>query len=469
MKTFIKKIILKIFSFANKDLSLKLDSVQTLLDELHGNNNDIKSKLTSLEEEFQVLMKNSLNVIKLEYDNLKSDLSIINERQQDIIHTFNQNYGIPAGLVTYKKDIYNTVFCGDKFKILHANARFYNFGDNALAYGVETLFLRYFRNDCQFIKEDVHSTIFDKYKIEEINQKYDLLLIGGGGLIDTFSNPENEYMLFTINQDALIKLSLPMICFSWGFNNFQNSKLPTGAINNLKGIADKSASFSVRNDGSKERLTEYGFNFDEIPDPGFFCYGNHPKPEIDGEYVLIQLAYDAPKERFLDDNFVQNIIQVCKKLLKSGYEVILAPHTLPDIEICKHLKETVADKNLMVWNWYEIIREDNVSAGLGYYTHAKFVIAMRGHGQIIPIGMNVPVISIINHPKHLGLLKKIGQEDLSVKINDESFIEDIFEKIEVVEKNYAQIKGEYKKINKSFENEIEKYFSDLKNKVHLLE
>lgn len=146
MKTFIKKIILRIFSFANKDLSLK----------------------------------------------------------------------------KYKKNVYNTVFGGDKFKILHANARFFNFGDNALAYGVENLFLQYFRNNCQFIKEDVHSTIFDRYKIEEINKKYELFLVGGGGLIDTGFNPENEFLLFTINQNALIKLSLPMICFGWGFNNFQD-------------------------------------------------------------------------------------------------------------------------------------------------------------------------------------------------------------------------------------------------------
>ena len=107
-------------------------------------------------------------------DELESDFSIITEQQQNIIHYFNKNYGIPENLITYKKDVYNTVFGGDKFKILHANARFYNFGDNALAYGVENLFLQYFSNNCQFIKEDVHSTIFDRYKIEEINKKYDL-------------------------------------------------------------------------------------------------------------------------------------------------------------------------------------------------------------------------------------------------------------------------------------------------------
>lgn len=405
MKTFIKKIILKIFSFANKDLFLRLDSVQISLNKLHAENKDLKSEISVLKEEQQAFIQNSLNEIKLENKNLKSDISLINKRQKDIILFFDKDYDLSDTLITYKQSVYDTVFSIDKYKVLHANARFYNFGDNALAYGVESLFLKYFRQNCQFIREDVHSTIFDRQKINEINNKYDLLLVGGGGLIDT-GYSGNEYMLFTVNHNGLNEFTKPLICFGLGFNNWQNLRLPVGTINELKTIEEKALSFSVRNDGSKERLSEYGFDFDEIPDPGFFCYGNHPKPEIDGKYVLIQLAYDTPKERLTDDNFVRNIIQVCKKLLKSGYKVILAPHTYPDIEICKQLKETIADKNLIVWNWYEIIREDNVSAGLGYYSHAKFVIAMRGHGQIIPIGMNVPVISIINHPKHIGLLKK---------------------------------------------------------------
>jgi polysaccharide pyruvyl transferase WcaK-like protein len=302
-------------------------------------------------------------------------------------------------LTSYKKDIKSCVWGNFGFKICHAYAQNYNFGDNALAYGVKNAFLKYFSNVARFEDIDVHSTVFDKHVIKKINNTYDLFLIGGGGLIHTV---EKEFWLFNMANRDISRVRIPMVFFGLGYNNFQGKPLHPRAIDNVKLLQRAAVSFSIRNDGSVGRLRESGLDFAEVPDPGFFVDGNHPKPDIKGDYVILQLANDAPELRNVNQEFVDNIVKICKTLVRKKYTVVLAPHCYPDIWISNEVVSKCNSKKVVSWDWCHFIRKDCVAEGLGYYKYAKFVLAMRGHAQICPMGMNVPVISMINHPKHLG-------------------------------------------------------------------
>lgn len=364
-------------------------------------------------------------------------------------------------LEKYKENIAGILFNYDDLKIVHAYARFYNFGDNALAFGVKNIFLKYFNNNIRFINEDVHTTVFNKEKLKEINKKADILLVGGGGLIHTY---DSEFWLFNMPDSDINTLTKPLILYGLGYNNFCNIPLNEKAIENIRNIQNKAVSFSVRNDGSAERLAEYDLNFDEVPDPGFFVDANHPKPNIKGKYVMLQIAYDSANLRNVDnDNFFNNMTELCRYLLDKGYSVVLSPHCYPDIDISNKIVETVNNKKCFSWNWHEIMREDNVSVGLGYYKYADFVIAMRGHAQICPIGMNVPVISVINHPKHLGLLQKNNLE--TYVFTDEDFSRKIKEKISYVIDNKEKIKDKYAELMTDFNSKTQNYLNELKLKV----
>ena len=64
---------------------------------------------------------------------------------------------------------------------------------------------------------------------------------------------------------------------------------------------------------------------------------------------------------------------------------------------------------------------DHCTDAVGYYKYAEFVIAMRGHGQIVPICFNTPVISMENHPKHRGLMEELDLLDYNVSLADDGF------------------------------------------------
>lgn len=340
----------------------------------------------------------------------------------------------------YKKDINGVVwgYCG--IRVCHAYARFYNFGDNALAYGVKNVFQKYFSPYTRYMNSDVHSTIYNRRKINEINSVADLFLVGGGGLIHS----KDKYWMFNMANIDIQRVRCPMVFYGLGYNNFSTYELNTKIKKNIQKIAKKSLAFSVRNDESCERLLKEGMIFDEVPDPGFFVDGNHPRPEIAGRYVMLQIAYDAPKDRQINEKtFVNEIVAICNNLIERGYTVVLAPHCWTDIDISRLIVDTLNNQHVIIWDWFSIIREENTTIGLGYYKYADFVIAMRGHAQICPIGMGVPVISIINHPKHLGILRNLNLMDLYVSVNDNEVSTKIISMIDIVEKNRNKIKAKY--------------------------
>lgn len=361
-------------------------------------------------------------------------------------------------LKKFKQCVRNTQWGGVKLTVIHAWARYFNFGDNLLQYGLKNIFLKYFCKEIRYKDIDASSTIFDKAKLKEVN-KFDLFLAGGGGLIGVY----DEHWFLSIPNKDIKYLKKPLIVYGIGYNNHENIKFNKKFIKNINEIKKKSISFSVRNDGSKERLEEQNLYFDEVPDPGFFTDGNHPRPNIDGDYVMLQIAYDDPKERNVNnDSFFINMVQLCKYLSEiKGYKVILSPHCFPDVEISEKIAKVVNNQNVKVWNYYEMIREDNIISGLGYYKWAKFVLAMRGHAQIGPIGMNVPVISIVNHPKHLGLLKKLKLEHFSVNVTSENMLKDLYSLIDETENNYERIKSYYSQLMTDMENKTKDYVKNL--------
>ena len=363
-------------------------------------------------------------------------------------------------IYSYKNSIKATVW-NKKYglNIAHAYAKYYNFGDNALAFGVKNIFQTFWSHNIRFMDYDVHSTIFDQRKINEINQHADLFIVGGGGLIHTFNS---KFWLFNMDDSDIDLLKVPIAFFGLGYNNFSADGLHKDSIQNIINLYNKSISFTVRNDGSKERLQSLGLNFAEIPDPGFFVDSNFPIPVISKNYVIVQLAFDAADERKSNsDFFFTEILKICKTLLMKGYDIVFTPHCFLDIDISYRLKQALHNSSVYIWNWYKIIREDNVLEGLGYYKNAKFVIAMRGHAQICPIGMNIPVISLINHPKHLGLLRKLDLDFYTANICNKNFSDRVIMLIEYLEKNRLELVEKYMQINKKFYTEMQTYIKTL--------
>lgn len=352
-------------------------------------------------------------------------------------------------------------------KILHTYCLNYNIGDYALGIGLKNL-LRENLEVSLIAETNIQGREFNKYYIEEVvNKRYDLLVIGGGGIIHGAHWPNGWFWL--IDVDLIKSIKIPFIVYGVGYNYWEEEGgIPDKGIKHLKETVKHSSYFSVRNDGSANRiLRQTGIESQAIPDPGFHINLNtkYIRPENE-KYVIIQLADDKPKRRYGSLEKRSKFIKDMKDIvtfLSNKYKVILAPHVIDDVEISKEISDHI--DNACVWD-FGYYSFDNSKESLSFYQYAEFVIAMRGHGQIIPIAFDTPVISLENHPKHRGLMKELDLLDYNVKVDQSDFKENLLSTIQNLEDNYSSLLEKYKIINDQLIKASKKAFSSIREKLN---
>lgn len=344
-------------------------------------------------------------------------------------------------------------------RILHTYCLNYNLGDHALGVGVKNIFRHYC--DVDYIGEtNIQGRYFTEYYIKEVvNKKYDLLVIGGGGIIHGSHWPNGWFWL--IDKRLIKEIKIPFILFSVGDNYFEDEIIPSIAIEHIKETYNYAKSFSVRNDGSYERVVkDFSINPLEIPDPGFFVGLNkeYSKP-IEDKYVIIQIANDKIEHRIGSssniDIFANNMREVLKEISKK-YKIIIAPHVFSDIALSKRIIDGIT--NCYIWDFGKMAF-DNVKLAISYYKYAEFVLSMRGHGQIIPISFNVPTIALCNHPKHRGLMDKLNLGEYAVDVNSPSFTNKLKELINIIESDKVNIKNKLATENDIMRHSMTEFFN----------
>lgn len=344
-------------------------------------------------------------------------------------------------------------------RILHAYCLNFNIGDYALGIGVKNLLRE--NLDVTLIGEtNIQGRDFNEFYIKEVvNKKYDLLVIGGGGIIHGAHWPNGWFWL--IDKDLIKEIKIPFIVYGVGYNYWEEEGgIPERGVQHLKETIKYASYFSVRNDGSAKRLLDQtGINAQVIPDPGFHVDINTEyKRFVDEPYVVIQVANDKPEHRFGSIKKQQKFISEMREMtleLSEKYKVIYAPHVPDDIFISNEIVKGI--ENAEVWDFGRFAFDHSEDA-VGFYKYAEFAIAMRGHGQIVPISFNTPVIALENHPKHKGLMEELGLLDYNVKVDDIDFKNNLREKIALLEANKKDLILKYKNINKELKKSSENAF-----------
>lgn len=351
-------------------------------------------------------------------------------------------------------------------KILHSYCLNYNIGDYALGIGVKNLLRSHL--DVDLIgNTNIQGRIFNEYYINEVvNKRYDLLVIGGGGIIHGSHWPNGWFWL--IDKDLIKTIKIPFIVYGVGYNYWdEEGGIPDRGRLHLEETMKYASHFSVRNDGSADRVkSQLGIECDVVPDPGFHINLNTTyERTIDEPYVLIQLANDKPESRFgsLENraSFIQKMREITSELAKK-YKVIFAPHVYDDISISKEISKNIPNTSIWDFGYYAF---DHSDKAIALYQYAEFAISMRGHGQIVPIAFNTPVISLENHPKHRGLMEELDLLDYNVSISDPDFETTLQKKIMLVEKEKDFLLGKYQKININNLDNSNKYWGKIKNSI----
>jgi len=267
-----------------------------------------------------------------------------------------------------------------------------NAGDSALQYGLRRVLSEDWPESLEFTS--MHIVNGPKY-LDAIN-RHDLCLIGGGGLISPDNSPSGFMVPFDTEQ--LRTITVPIVVYGIGHNLFGGDTVDISRIDRLRDIA---TAFSVRNDGSAERL---GLDVDVVPDPGMWIEANDTKESYD---IVIQLAANRTGGRMEDEAKFLGSVQRLLRQLNERYSVLAVSHIQKDDRYAVYCKR-----------WGAATRPadhrrklQNIRAFFGVYKNAKCVIAMRGHAQICAYGLDTPFYTIATQAKNTGFAKDVGYGD----------------------------------------------------------
>lgn len=351
-------------------------------------------------------------------------------------------------------------------KILHTYCLNYNVGDYALGYGVKNVLRRYL--DVDLISEtNLQGRDFNEYYIDEVvNKRYDLLVIGGGGIIHGAHWPQGWFWL--IEKELISRIKIPFIVYGAGYNYFVGEgDMPARGIEHLKVTQEHARYFSVRNDGSHQRLlnaTEVNANV--IPDPGFHVpLGRDWGAPVKGDFVVVQLADDKSDFRYggteKKAEFIDRMRGVIADLAKK-YKVIAIPHVYDDIRISEQVTDGIDNTDVLEFSSYAFDQCEDV---MKYYRDARFVLAMRGHGQIVPLGFRTPVITFSAHDKIKGMMESLNLSHYHADLHSDGFATQVLDLVEGIESSREQVVAEIDDLMVGLEQDTAREFEAVKASI----
>jgi len=342
-------------------------------------------------------------------------------------------------------------------KIAHIVKSSHNIGEGALINGMHRVLREDLKRNLEFDlidrkhfqalhgKEYLKGSVskrFDNEFINFLNKNYKLLIIGGGGIIQTGQYDNFGGLVIAGDLDSLKNLDIPLVVYAAGDNRFsENDNFEYGKelSNLIREIESSNNLFSLRNDLSKERLLSFidkdlHNQIKVIPDPGFYINVDkisHPLIRKNKKNIVLQLAGDRINKRIKNENensnfldyFVENILESIKIISKKyDINVILSPHIPADYFL---INKFIEKGSTITVNGSGIIRElfdfnfcsrgfSMASSFFSLYDQADLVVGMRGHAAICSIGLGTPFIALDSHPKVLGVMKDVNLINYSI-------------------------------------------------------
>ena len=238
--------------------------------------------------------------------------------------------------------------------IWHLGAWSRNYGDFALLNGLQSVLAEDTAVPLRFQPVHCQKTWLHPDLIERLNQEADMLLVGGGGLI--FNRPEDDShsgWQFNIRSQDIAKIRVPLVVYAIGYNRFfyDSNGFKAQLDESLSLVQQKSAFFSVRNQGTRDELLGRGLDparIEVIADPGMYCPASPitlPGLGAEGLKIGVNWAGDRDSFRFpppVEATRDAVIDALCDALLEAlekhgGGRVVYIPHL-------RHIDEAAAGR-----------------------------------------------------------------------------------------------------------------------------
>jgi len=382
-------------------------------------------------------------------------------------------------------------------RIAHMGSFDVNLGDNIALYNIQKRINELYEGEITWNKvslkdfaEKRNNEDYSCKRYEEISKENDLLIIGGGGLIhDTVSNLGHNSINKTIpncfnlpiTEKTLKSIKIPIICFALGVNTFRifpeaykelNMKggqvekvypltweFDRNAVKSLRLLYEQSALFSVRDDGSYEKLKQlfnatvaatsdvnYFEKLEEVCDPGvIFDFEKEKKDELNngflqpacngnpnilnGRTLFAPFVFGDILGLYIKKNNLSIFPHTNKdydlgtpwieqKMVKDSLPIVTEEHKTYMLETLKN--DSICDKNRYIFSneqFKELVIFENVLEAFKNYLNYDYGCVMRGHGQLVSIGLNIPCIYFSTQDKVYDYSNKNGFMDYTVDIH----------------------------------------------------
>jgi len=326
-------------------------------------------------------------------------------------------------------------------KVLHIGAFDRNVGDNIALLNAQKLWKITLSNNVSFKNCDIGNFWSSNNNIQEskkiftnLSKHFDCILVGGGGLIECQSHHQTGWKL-PFNNEIFKSIKIPVFFQGVGINCFRGGEDYTPkAKAALTETIENSAVFSLRNDGSLKKLKDWigieNKKIVEVPDPGLMFY-DHKDINLKLENINtikkfgIQPAWNGGSDLNAGINLGRFInldnIDFLKKITS---EMEVYPHTGKDFN--RLLGKTVISmyeykqKYRYINHTYKFIKK---------YSSIDCIIAMRGHGQLISIGMNLPGIYFSTQDKVRDFSLDNGFQDYNIDILESNWRDRLLDNI----------------------------------------
>jgi len=336
-----------------------------------------------------------------------------------------------------------------------------NYGDYVLTHAVRKTFEKFCKHSISWKPMNIREWADENAKT--ILEDVDVILVGGGGLFMAHGLSSNEVSgwHWKVSNEVLESIQIPIIVFTVGFNYFWGQEPSELFLSSVELLSQKTIHFSLRHKGDIEKLLPH-FPSDLDTDISFVpCtttiinhLWNVPTNPGKTKKIAINIPFDRKVLRY-GETPRQKVLPIAKgieELVDKGYSITVVLHAPNfDVEILDYLVELNIPHTIID------IRRYSVEDSFNFYKSFDLVIAGRGHSQMIPFGLGIPVLSLHVHNKIKFFLEDINKLDWMIDLDDEDKIQET-----LVEKALYMLQHK-RKIQKEIEEAKENLFHIIKN------
>ncbi len=250
-------------------------------------------------------------------------------------------------------------------------------------------------------------------------------IIGGGGLFLRDSNPDSASgWQWDCSIEALRSIRTPLAVFAVGYNQFRAQAGFSDRFDaHVALLVEKAAFTGLRNTGSIGLLRRH------LPEelhervryqPCMTTVAGLLYPDLDAAapgartgvgYLALNAAFDRAANRF-EGNERQVLATLAEAVrdLSADVEVRYFAHTRQDEWMLPYLRAAGVDAS--------VVRLYRMSAAevLRQYAGAAVAVGMRGHAQMVPFGVGVPILSLVSHDKLRFFLDDVDMADAAIEL-----------------------------------------------------